>query len=876
MRARRLILFLAVIPAALAAEPRETVTLDRNWQFRLAPEEEKAAKEHPRAVHWLPATVPGYVQSDLIAQKLVPDPFVGLNEAAIQWVGRSDWQYRGHLDVTPALLTRRHVDLVFEGLDTFADVSVNGRRLLSADNAHRRWRADIRPLLRPGTNEILIHFHSPLKVLRPMVAMLENPLPGEYDSMFGDEPEGRQTSPYIRKPKYHYGWDWGPRILNIGPNGPVKIDAWDDLRIDRMRVVQEAVTRVEARIAADIELIAASDGRARVEVLVTGPAGQAVTAARDVALTVGLNRVSVPVTLPEPQLWYPTGYGAQPLYIVETRVMLDGEIVDRAKQATGLRTVELVREAGADGTRGFLIEVNGLPIFMKGANLIPFDSFAPRVTPERMHAILADAKAANMNMVRIWGGGYYMPDDFYDSADRLGLMVWQDFMFGGAVTPYDRHFRENVRIEAEEQVDRVQAHPSIVLWSGNNEVLSGWATWSDRIAFKERVGSDEQERVGVGMAILFNQVLRDAAERRDPDVPYWPGSPSTNYEGKPDVDTDGDRHYWDVWGGKKPATAYLESCPRFMSEYGLQAMPAMPTIRAFAGPGDLAITSPVMRAHQKFLKGQGQDRLLYYIDLRYREPRDFADFVYLSQAMQADGIALAALHHRACRPATTGSLYWQLNDVWPGASWSSVDYFGRWKALHYATRRFFAPLAIAAGRREDGTTQVSLLSDRIEPVATSWRIRLVDVAGNQTPVAEGTATLTPLSSRQVASLDDAALFGTSDRTRTFAVAEMLVDGETVSRALVSTLPEKAMALPDPGLAVHWSTAANGKPQLTVTAQRLARGLWIDFGELDAAASDNFLDLLPGESVTVEIRSEERPAKLRHALRLRHLGAEAAQ
>lgn len=874
MKARWLVLLSAAIPAMLAAAPRETVTLDKGWELRLAPGEEDAAKAHPRAAEWLPATMPGYVQIDLIARKLVPDPFVGLNETAIQWVGRSDWEYRGRLDAAPALLSRRHVELVFDGLDTFADVSVNGQRLLSADNAHRRWRADIRSLLKPGANEILIRFRSPLKVLKPKIAAIANPLPGEYDSMVGDEPEGRQTSPYIRKPKYHYGWDWGPRILNIGPNGPIKVDAWDDLRIDRMRVVQEAVTKTEARIATDVELVAARDGRASVETIVTGPDGRTVTVTRDVAVTTGRNRVSVPVALPEPQLWYPAGYGAQPLYALETRVTFDGETVDSAKRTTGLRTVELLRETGPAGMRGFLLKVNGLPIFMKGANLIPFDSFAPRVTPERMHAILADAKAANMNMVRIWGGGHYLPDAFYDSADRLGVMVWQDFMFGGAVTPYDRDFRENVRIEAEEQVDRVQAHPSIVLWAGNNEVLSGWENWSDRIAFKKRVGPDEQERVGVGMAILFNQVLRDAAERRDPDVPYWPGSPSTNYEGKPDVDTDGDRHYWDVWGGKKPATAYLETCPRFMSEYGLQAMPVMPTIRAFARPSDLQITSPVMRAHQKFMKGQGQERLLHYLDLRYRTPRDFADFVYLTQTMQADGIALGALHHRACRPATMGSLYWQLNDVWPGASWSSIDYFGRWKALHYAARRFFAPLAVAAGRREDGTTQVSLLSDRPESVAASWRIRLIDVEGKETPVAEGTATLAPLSALEVASLDDAKLFGASDRTRTLAVAEMRVDGRPVSRALVSALPEKAMALPDPGLATSWSTSTNGKPQLSVTAQRLTRGLWIGFGELDAAASDNFLDLLPGESVTVEISSKQPPAKLRSALKLRHLGTEA--
>lgn len=864
-------LLLAAVPVTAIAAPRTEIVLDKGWTLRLSPAESEAIKAHPQAAKWVAATVPGTVQTDLIAAKITPDPFVGLNEATIQWIGRSDWEYRGRIDASAALLARDHIDLVFDGLDSFATVLVNGKTLLSADNAHRRWRGDAKPLLKAGRNEILIRFASPIKTLQPKVLALANPLPGEYDSVFGDEPEGRQTSPYIRKAKYHYGWDWGPRIINIGPNGPVRIDAWDAVRIERLRVVQEAVTQAEARIVADVALIADRNGRAQVDVTVTGPDGRTVTSARDIHVTAGMNTVMVPVTVDHPALWYPTGYGAHPLYTVAAHVRFNGEAADRAEKSTGLRTVELVREADAKG-RGFVIKVNGTPIFMKGANLIPFDSFAPRVTAERMEAILTDARAANMNMVRIWGGGHYLPDSFFDATDRLGLMVWQDFMFGGAITPYDRAYRENVRIEAEEQVARVQAHPSIILWSGNNEVQAGWHSWSDRIAFKKRVGADEQERIGVGMAVLFNQVLRDAAERLDSDVPYWPGSPSNNYEGVPDDDGDGDRHYWDVWGGKKPVTAYLDVCSRFMSEYGLQAMPVMPTIRAFAAATDLSITSPVMRAHQKYMKGQGQERLLFYIGQRYRTPRDFADFVYLSQAMQADGIALAALHHRACRPTTMGSLYWQLNDVWPGASWSSIDYYGRWKALHYAARRFFAPVAIAAGRRENGMTQVSLISDRTTPLAVGWRIRLVDVDGKESLVKQGEATIPPLSATKIADMSDDALFGAADKSRSVAVAELMIEGKVASRAIVSALPDKAMALPDPGLETLWSTGADGKPELTVKASRLARGLWIGFGATDASASDNYIDLLPGESVTVAIASKASLSTLKKTLELRHLGA----
>ncbi|KQM76093.1 beta-mannosidase [Sphingomonas sp. Leaf22] len=864
-----LFLLLAAAPAALWAAPRETVTLDKGWEVRLAPGD-PAAKEHPKAARWLPARVPGYVQTDLIAAKITPDPFLRLNEATIQWVGRSDWDYRGRLNATPALLARDHVDLVFDGLDTFAEVYVNGTKLLAADNAHRRWRADAKPLLKTGANEIRIAFKSPLGVLKPMVAKIENPLPGEYDSTAGDEPEARQTSPYIRKPKYHYGWDWGPRIVNVGPNGPVRVDAWDDVRIDSLRVQQEAVTPAEARLSADVTLIADRDATVQVDAIVTAPDGSKVRATRTVAVTAGENRVSVPVAIANPKLWYPAGYGAQPLYTVDTETRLDGELVDSQQRSTGIRTVELVREKDAIG-RGFLFRINGVPVFAKGANLIPFDSFGPRVTDTYMAQIMGDAQAANMNMLRIWGGGMYLPDSFFDTADRLGLMIWSDFMFGGAITPYDPEYRETVKIEAEEQVDRVQAHPSIVLWSGNNEVLSGWEGWSDRTAFKKRVGADEQERVGVGMAILFDRVLRDAASARDADVPYWPGSPSANYEGKPDQDGNGDRHYWDVWGGKKPATAYLDSCPRFMSEYGLQAMPDMATIAKFAKPADYAIDSPVMTAHQKFLKGAGQQRLLDYIRMRYREPRDFADFVYLSQVMQADGIQLGALHHRACRPVTSGTLYWQLNDVWPGASWSSIDYYGRWKALHFAARRFFAPLAISAARKADGPTEVALISDATRPVTARWRVRTIDADGRVASQFERAVQLPALSSTKIATLTDADLFKGADPKRSFAVFELLVDGQPTSRALVSALPEKAMDLPDPGLTTSWSTQ-DGKPALTITAKRLARALWIGFGTLDVQASDNFLDLLPGESVTVTIDGKASTGALRKALRLQTLGA----
>lgn len=853
-----------LLPALLAsvsawAAPRETLSLDGAWQVRIDPADQ-AAKAHPREAQWFPARVPGSVQQALIAAGRVPDPFKGINEAPIQWAGLTNWQFRRVIDVTPAMLARAHVDLVFDGLDTFATVTVNGKRLLTTDNAHRRWRVDAKAALKPGRNELIVAIASPIRTLQPMVLATPNPLPGEYDSAFGDEPKGKQTSPYIRKPKYQYSWDWAPRLVAIGLWRPVRLEVWDEARIDGFRVDQEAINDNEARLVARWRITADGAANVTVRARVTGPDGRKVDVSRAASLIAGENWVSAPIAIEKPQRWWPVGYGAQPLYSVEAQLDTGGGTSDRVAQRIGLRTAELIRKDGSFGFR-----INGVPIFAKGANLIPFDSFPARVPQAQMRQVLQSARDANMNMIRVWGGGYYLDDAFYTLADEMGLMIWQDFMFGGAVTPPDAAFRDNVRVEAEEQVERLQPHPALVGWSGGNEVLSGWENWSDRKDFKKRVGADEQERIGTGMAVLFDRVLRDAVLTNAPGTPYWPGSPSADYEGPTDTDKDGDRHFWDVWSGSKPVERYLDSCPRFMSEYGFQAMPDLSTIRGFAGKGPLAIDSPVLKAHQKFLAGEGNARLQLYLDQRLRKPRDFADLVYLTQVNQAQAIEMAARHHRACRPVTLGSLYWQLNDVWPAISWSSIDYNGQWKLLHYAARRFFAPQAIVA-EHKDGATRIALVSDATVPIAAEWRIRAFDMAGKPLGAKNALVTLDPLGAQEAASIADADLFAGADPKASFAVAELLVDGRAVSRTIVERAPPKDMAYPAPGLAARW----NGK-RVTITAGALARAVMLDFGDLAAQPSDDGFDLLPGESVTLDIVSDASPAALRRALTLRTLG-----
>jgi beta-mannosidase len=857
---RWFVLPLIALAAPALASPKTVVPLDGAWQVRIDPTDTTAAAAHKREAKWLTATVPGSVQQDLIAAHRVPDPFKGTNEAAIQWAGLTKWQFRRVLDVTPAMLGRNHLDLVFDGLDTFATVSVNGKALLTTDNAHRRWRVDAKSALKVGRNEVLVTIASPIRTLQPMVLAQKNTLPGEYDSAFGDEPKGKQTSPYIRKPKYHYGWDWGPRIVNTGIWRPVRLEIWDDARIDTLRVDQEALTPTEARLTAKLDVDVETPGVATIRAAVTGPDGKTVSVDRTVTLVAGANAVTIPLTIADPKRWQPIGYGAQPLYTVTASLGgAEPTPEDSVTKRIGLRTVELIRK---DGSFGF--KVNGTPIFAKGANIIPFDSFPSRVTPAYMEMILKGARDANMNMVRIWGGGYYLDDAFYDIADRMGLMVWQDFMFGGSVTPPDAAFRENVRVEAEEQVARLQAHPSIVLWAGNNEVQAGWDNWSDRKAFKKAVGPDEQERIGTGMTVLFDRVLRDAVLKKSPGTPYWPGSPSSDYEGPTDTDKDGDRHFWDVWSGSKPVERYLDSCPRFMSEYGFQSMPDLSTIREFAGKGALTADSPVMKAHQKFLAGEGNERLMMYLRDRLRPARDFADLVYLTQVNQAEAIRIAASHHRACRPVTMGSLYWQLNDVWPSISWASIDHAGRWKLLNYAARRFFAPQAIVA-EHKDGATRISLISDATTPTAARWRVRTMTMDGTVSKDTTAALSLPPLSSTLAATLSDEALFGAAPPAASYAVAELFVGDTVASRAIIERALPKDMAYPDPGLSVRWTGN-----DATITAKNFARAVMLDFGAVAAQPSDDGFDLLPGESVTIHVVSDASTATLRKALTLRTL------
>lgn len=469
--------WLLLVLLAAWAPPVAAAPLAADWSFRLLPGDARGAA-HPGLQQWRPAQVPGAVHTDLLAQGLIPDPYVGAPEAGLQWIGLAAWEYRARFDVDAATLARAHAELAFEGLDTFATVSLNGQPLLQANNSHRTWRARVDGRLRATGNELRIVLRSPITTLLPGVQAMPHKIAGNYPSPYGDEPKDAMVGNFVRKPGYHFGWDWGPRYVTAGIWRPVQLDSWNAQRLTTLAVQTRALDAAHADLAITVQVESAARGTAAVRVDVLDPDGVSVARIdRDASLQAGDNAITVPVALKQPRRWWPAGQGEQARYTVRATLAPGGADARRIEQRIGLRTVELRRDVDRQGGQGFAFVINGVSIFAKGANVIPFDMFPARVDAARIRRELTAARDANMNMLRNWGGGYYEDDVFFDIADELGLLVWQDFMFGGGMQPgYDPAFRANVVSEARDNVRRLRHHPSVVLWCGNNEEETAWKT----------------------------------------------------------------------------------------------------------------------------------------------------------------------------------------------------------------------------------------------------------------------------------------------------------------------------------------------------------------------------------------------------------------
>ena len=868
-------LFMLVLTVAggfAATSQKQIIELNRGWQFRLAPDSslnhvpgvnpEVDPATMQRLAAWTPAEVPGCVQTDLLRNKLIDDPFYRDNEKHLQWIGLEDWEYQTNFDVPAVTLARKHIELIFRGLDTYAMVYLNGQGVLRAENMFRTWRVDAKPYLKQGSNTLQIVFRSPINEVLKQIERLPYHLPSisVHDA---DVEKGIGTDPYTRKAPYQYGWDWGPRFVTMGIWKPATLESWDDAVIRDLHIAQNEITADLANITANLELESDGNGAAKVIVSYTGPDSKnSKKTERDVTLHSGVNQISIPIEIEKPARWFPAGYGPQALYQFSATLEVKRSTVDQAKVRTGLRSLVLRRDPDHWG-RSMEFVINGIPIFGKGADVIPFDSFPTRVTEATYRQILQSARDANMNMVREWGGGIYEMDDFYNICDELGLIIWQDFMFGGDMYPGDAEFLENVRQEAIDQVKRLRNHPSIVIWCGNNEVETGWMHWGDRLQFKAAVGQKTADKVWQDYMVLFNRVLPDVIVEYGQPVPYWPSSPSANFEDDPDTQRIGDMHYWQVWHALAPIEDYKQQLPRFMTEYGFQSFPEMSTIKSFSTPADWDISSVVMLSHQKNKGGNG--RIYDYLLRYFGQPKDFESFLYASQVMQAEAIKMGAEHLRRNRPRTMGSLYWQLNDCWPVASWASIDYQGRWKALQYYARRFYNDLLVSPNE-ENSALQIYVVSDRQQAQPAQLRVRLLDLSGK---VLEGKSTdiqLKPLSSDVYLSLPTTQLLAQRRRDQVFIDAELVVSGHAVSRNLYFFNKMKDVVLPKAEIKADITSVGNGY-RVTLQSTQLARDVYLSFGDLEAKFSDNYVDLLPGESLQIEINSKSSLDQLRQAMKV---------
>lgn len=795
------------------------------WEFRQANKEE-----------WLPASVPGGVHTDLLASGCIPDPFEADNEKKVQWVAESDWIYRYDFDCSPELLAEEQIFLVCEGLDTLARVVLNGHELGHTENMFRRYEWEVQSFLnRAGENELTISFSSPVKYAAEKQSV--RALPGVSQAIPG--------GPHLRKAPCQFGWDWGPQLPPVGIWKDIRLEGYTGARLDEVHLRQEH-SGEKVTVTAQITVHRWDGKPLSAAVHMITPDGKVLEAEEKISST---GERVVELTINHPQLWWPNGYGEHPLYHVEVLLYQDdseqGKLLDKRTYQIGLRTVELLQEQDQWG-RSFKFLVNGIPIFAKGSNWIPADSFPTRISDEHLEMLIRSAAETHQNMLRVWGGGFYEEERFYDLCDQYGILVWQEFIFSCSIYPLDDpEFVENVHQEALENIRRLRHRASLALWCGNNEMEWGWTSW----------GWEKPELQGLKNAYdkFFHHTLPAWCSAEDPDHSYWPSSPSSDipFEG-PNGQVRGDAHYWDVWHGRKPFTAYRDQYPRFMSEFGFQALPPLDTIRTYADEADWNMTSYIMEQHQKNDSGNGL--IIAQMADNYRMPKDFPAMAYLSMVLQAEGIRYGVEHWRRHLDRVSGTLYWQLNDCWPVASWSSLDYFGRWKALHYAARRFYAPLLLSI-EDQDSKMGIYVTNDLPEAWNGSVHWSLETIGGEVLASGEAKAKAGPQSCTQVASFDFSDHVSEDNRRNLVFVAELWQADERLALQMAGFVPTKHLLLKEPEVNAKLRIK-DSQLLIDLSSHSLARMLEISLEGTDGIFSDNYFDLPAGRTVTVSCQLPE--------------------
>ena len=830
--------------------------LHEGWKFRQA-----------RLTNWYPATVPGVVHTDLLQNKIIEDPFFRLNERGLQWIDKEDWVYETCFTLAAGMMRKENMELVFEGLDTYADVYLNDECILKADNMFRRWSIPVRQYIREENNILKVYFHSPVKIDVPKWDALPYQYPASNDQSENGGLFNKKISIFARKAGYHYGWDWGPRLVTSGIWRPVYIRAWSDLRINDVFIEQKEVGAGRAVIAGHVELDADKDMNG-VLVTITDEVTGRVLGEWQADLKRGTNRVTVDFVLHKPKLWWSNGLGEPFLYRFRTDIIAGGELLDSKTERVGIRSLKVVHQPDKDG-HTFYIELNGRPVFAKGANYIPSDNFLPRVTPENYKRTILDAAGVNMNMLRVWGGGIYENDVFYDLCDEYGIMIWQDFMFACSMYPAEGALLDNIHQEAVDNVKRLRNHACIALWCGNNECQDAWLGWGWKCEI-ERQNKEYADKIWAQYRQQYHVTLPGVVREYAPGTFYWPSSPFA-FEREMSGTTDGDRHYWSVWHGKAPISDYDSEKSRFFSEYGFQSFPEFESVKRYAPyPEDWDIRSEVMMSHQR--GGDHANGLIEtYLLNEYKKPRDFRAFLYMNHVLQGDAIKTAIESHRRQMPYNMGTLFWQHNDCWPVASWASRDYYGRWKAQHYYTRKVYDDILISPVVEGDDL-KVYAVSDRLENTSGRLQLQVCQFDGTVVHHWDKSVGISGNDSRVCFSAPLAKLLEGADRGTVYVRVDYTDKSGRVYHNNYCLDKQKNMNYPKVDLQTEVRSIEGGY-EVTVSTDKFARAVCLSVADNESVYSDNYFDVQPKSSVQVQVRTRLSAEAFNASLRLTCLNNE---
>jgi beta-mannosidase len=826
------VLFLLITTcSSVFSQDMKKIELGGNWKFRRA-----------GTTQWMDAKVPGCVHTDLMKNKVIPDPFFRDNEKDMQGISDIGWEYKKTFMISDTLFRSPQIELCCEGLDTYANVYLNDSLVLVADNMFREWTVNIHSFLRIGPNTLRIQFPAVTGEDKSRYDRLRHKLPGDEKVV-------------CRKAAYQFGWDFGPRLITSGIWKPIYIRAWTHFDFVNVQYIQNSINDSVANMTAVFTYKIAVSDSATIQLSVDGnllvqkkvpPTG-----------TVTIGRVDFKI--PNPKRWWPNGMGDPYLYPIHHKIYFASRLSAEGTTKVGLRTIDLYEERDAKGS-DFKFVVNGISIFIKGANYIPQDNFVTRVTDSSYKALVASVKASHMNMLRVWGGGIYEKDIFYNLCDENGILVWQDFMFACAMYPDNPEFIRSIQVEAIQNVARLRNHPCIALWCGNNEIDEGWKNWGWQKQYKYT--PKDSTEVWNNYAGIFGGTLVSVIAKFDSLRPYITSTPRIGW-GHPESTQQGDMHYWGVWWGKEPFSKYKEKTGRFMTEYGFQGFPSLSTIQKFTLPADRQLGSAVMKSHQKH--PVGYETIDEYMQRDYKYPKDFSSYIYVSQLLQAEGIKTAIEAHRRAKPYCMGTLYWQLNDCWPGISWSSRDYYGTEKALHYYVKDEYQTLLVSPVI-DKGVLHVYIVSDSLEDCQIGLRISLKDFSGKSYFDTTRTFYVVKNSSSPYVEIAVDKMVQNKDINKLVFVTQLVSSyGKVISRNNLYFVPVKDLHLEKPVI-TKTITKWGKNYLLTVATNVLTKNVFLTSG-LKGTFSENFFDLLPGETRYVMFYPAENPINFESSLKI---------